>query len=173
MFKRQIETELLRWKQSEGRKPLVLRGARQTGKTTVVGQFAENYSQFIHLNLERKIDREFFTAYGTINETVQSFFFHYGKTMENMSDTLLFIDEIQQSPEAVAMLRYFYEDFPALHVIAAGSLLETLLGKRINFPVGRVEYRALRPVSFAEFLEAMGERQAFEMYCKTPLPDFN
>jgi predicted AAA+ superfamily ATPase len=103
---------------------------------------------------------------------VQAIFFRYGKTTEKMSDTLLFIDEIQQSPEAVAMLRYFYEDFPSLHVIAAGSLLETLLGKSINFPVGRVEYRALRPVSFAEFLEAVGERQAFEMYCKTPLPDF-
>jgi predicted AAA+ superfamily ATPase len=172
MFKRRIVNELKEWKNASGRKPLVLRGARQVGKTTVVEQFASEFNQYIHLNLERASDKNFFVHYHSAGEIVQAVFFHYNKKMENLHDTLLFIDEIQQSPEAVAMLRYFYEDFPDLHVVAAGSLLETLLGKSISFPVGRVEYRAVRPVSFAEFLAAMGEDRALEAYNKTPLPDF-
>ncbi len=172
MFKRGIITELQAWKISKSRKPLILRGARQTGKTTIVEQFSTAYSQYIYLNLERPIDREIFVQYRSIGEIVQAIFFQYNKKTEQIADTLLFIDEIQQSPEAVALLRYFYEDFPDLHVVAAGSLLETLLGKSINFPVGRVEYRAVRPVSFAEFLEAMGEEQALEQYNAIPVKDF-
>ncbi|MDR1683363.1 MAG: AAA family ATPase [Candidatus Symbiothrix sp.] len=172
MFERAILSELRKWKTSEGRKPLVLRGARQVGKTTVVEQFAREYSQYIHLNLERPVDKEFFSRYRSIDETVQAIFFQYNKSTEKIADTLLFIDEIQQSPEAVALLRYFYEDYPDLQVVAAGSLLETLLGRSIDFPVGRVEYRAVRPVSFAEFLAAMNEKQALEQYNKIPLNDF-
>lgn len=172
MFERGIITELRKWKVSKNRKPLVLRGARQTGKTTIVKQFATEYSQYIYLNLERPFDKEIFVRYQSIDEIVQAIFFQYNKSTEQMADTLLFIDEIQQSPEAVALLRYFYEDYPDLHVIAAGSLLETLLGKSINFPVGRVEYRAIRPVSFAEFLSAMNEKQALEQYNNVPVKDF-
>jgi predicted AAA+ superfamily ATPase len=172
MFKRGIIEELKKWKISENRKPLILRGARQTGKTTIVEQFAEEYSQYIYLNLERVADKELFVRYNSINEIVQAIFFQNNKKAEQMADTLLFIDEIQQSPEAVALLRYFYEDYPDLHVIAAGSLLETLLGKSINFPVGRVEYRAVRPVSFAEFLSAMDEEQALKQYHTVPVKEF-
>ena len=172
MFKRKIITELKEWKISESRKPLVLRGARQTGKTTIVEEFAMEYSQYIYLNLERTYDKEIFVRYHSIDEIVQAIFFQYNKQTERMADTLLFINEIQQSPEAVALLRYFYEDYPDLHVIAAGSLLETLLGKSINFPVGRVEYRAVRPVSFTEFLSAMNEEQALEQYNTVPIKDF-
>jgi predicted AAA+ superfamily ATPase len=172
MFKRLIIEELRKWKNTTGRKPLVLRGARQVGKTTIVEQFSTEFSQYIYLNPERTVDKNFFVRYQSIQEIVQAIFFQYNKKIENMKDTLLFIDEIQQSPEAVALLRYFYEDYPELHVIAAGSLLETLLGKSINFPVGRVEYRAVRPVSFAEFLAAMNEDMALELYNKIPMPDF-
>ena len=172
MFKRGIIEELKKWKISENRKPLILRGARQTGKTTIVEQFAIEYSQYIYLNLERAADKELFVRYNSINEIVQAIFFQNNKKAEQMADTLLFIDEIQQSPEAVALLRYFYEDYPDLHVIAAGSLLETLLGKSINFPVGRVEYRAVRPVSFAEFLSAMDEEQALKQYHTVPVKEF-
>ena len=172
MFERDIITELRKWKTSENRKPLILRGARQTGKTTVVKQFAAEYSQYIPLNLERSIDREILLRYNSIDDIVQAIFFQHNKKTEQIADTLLFIDEIQQSPEAVALLRYFYEDYPDLHVIAAGSLLETLLGKSINFPVGRVEYRAVRPVSFAEFLSAIGEEQALKQYHTIPVKDF-
>jgi predicted AAA+ superfamily ATPase len=172
MYQRSAVKELLKWKSSNGRKPLVLRGARQVGKTTIVDIFAENYAQYIYLNLERKKDREVFSRYASIDEIVQYIFLQYNKNLDQISDTLLFIDEIQEEPDAVAMLRYFYEEYPKLHVIAAGSMLETLFDRGINFPVGRVEFRILHPVSFEEFLDIMNENQALELYHKIPLPAF-
>jgi predicted AAA+ superfamily ATPase len=86
--------------------------------------------------------------------------------------TLLFIDEIQSSPEAVAILRYFFETLGHLYVIAAGSLLESLLDRHISFPVGRVEYLRMHPLTFEEFLVATGEEQAAEMLRRIPLPTF-
>jgi predicted AAA+ superfamily ATPase len=151
---------------------LVLRGARQIGKTTVVEIFAENYAQYICLNLERDRDREIFTKFCSIDEIVQYIFLQYNKNFDKLNDTLLFIDEIQNEPKALAMLRYFYEDYPALHVIAAGSMLETLFDKSINFPVGRVEFRKMHPISFEEFLDAMNEHQALKLYHQIPLPAF-
>ena len=172
MYRRNTVEELLKWKNSNGRKPLVLRGARQVGKTTVVGLFAENFAQYISLNLEREKDREIFSKYGSIEEIVQYIFLQYNKNLDKIGDTLLFIDEIQIEPKAVAMLRYFYEEYPDLHVIAAGSMLETLFDRGINFPVGRVEFRKMYPVSFEEFLGAMNENQALELYHQVPLPAF-
>ena len=172
MYQRNAVKELLKWKSSKGRKPLVLRGARQVGKTTVVDIFAESYTQYIYLNLEREKDREVFSKYSSIDEIVQYIFLQYNKNLDRIADTLLFIDEIQIEPKAVAMLRYFYEEYSDLHVIAAGSMLETLFDRGINFPVGRVEFRILHPVSFEEFLGAMNENQALELYHKIPLPAF-
>jgi len=172
MYQRNAIKELLKWKNSNGRKPLVLRGARQVGKTSVVDIFAENYAQYIYLNLEREKDREVFTKYGSIDEIVQYIFLQYNKNLDKIGDTLLFIDEIQIEPKAVALLRYFYEEYPVLHVIAAGSMLETLFDRGINFPVGRVEFRVLRPVSFEEFLGAVNENQALAQYNNVPLPAF-
>jgi predicted AAA+ superfamily ATPase len=172
MYQRNIIKELLKWKNSKDRKPLVLRGARQVGKTTVVGLFAENYTQYIYLNLERERDSEAFTKYHSIEETVQYIFLQYSKNLDKIGETLLFIDEIQTEPKAVALLRYFYEDYPHLHVIAAGSILETLFDKGINFPVGRVEFRKVYPVCFEEFLGATGENQALELYHQAPIPSF-
>jgi predicted AAA+ superfamily ATPase len=96
----------------------------------------------------------------------------YNKQLDTISDTLLFIDEIQIEPKAVAILRYFYEEYPQLHLIAAGSMLETLFDRSINFPVGRVDYRVMHPVCFEEFLGAVNETQALELYNKIPLPAF-
>ena len=172
MYQRNAVDELLKWKNSNGRKPLVLRGARQVGKTTVVELFSKNFAQYINLNLERERDREIFIKYGSIEEIVQYIFLQYNKNLDKISDTLLFIDEIQVEPKAVAMLRYFYEEYPQLHVIAAGSMLETLFDRGINFPVGRVEFRKIYPVNFEEFLGAMNENQALELYRQIPLPDF-
>lgn len=84
--------------------------------------------------------------------------------------TLLFIDEIQCVPRAVALLRYFYEDMPEIYVIAAGSVLQSLLRQRISFPVGRVEYMSLRPCSFGEFLGAIGEGQIRDAVSQCALP---
>ncbi len=172
MYKRNIISELRKWRVSPTRKPLVLRGARQTGKTTTVELFSADFMQFIHLNLERAADKELFLRYKTVEETLQAIFFQSNKSIDLLSDTLLFIDEIQELPEAVQMLRYFYEDFPQLNVISAGSLLENMIGKSVNFPVGRVEYKILRPISFVEFLEAMGEDLALKQYSNLPLNDF-
>jgi len=172
MYQRKVINELINWKNSKGRKPLVLRGARQIGKTTAIELFAEKYSQFIHLNLEREKDKEIFTKYSSIDEIVQIIFLQYNKIFEKVKETLLFIDEIQNEPKAVEMLRYFYEKYPELHIIAASSMLETLFNRGINFPVGRVEFRRMHPVNFEEFLTAMNEKQALEIYNQIPLPGF-
>ena len=115
MYQRNIINVLLEWKKSNGRKPLVLRGARQIGKTTVVELFAKNYAQYIYLNLEREKDKQIFSKYGSIDEIVQHIFLQYNKSLDKIGDTLLFIDEIQNEPKAVAMLRYF-TTFPHLRI---------------------------------------------------------
>ncbi len=171
MFIRSIISELENWSKSSNRKPLILRGARQVGKTTAVNLFAKQFKQYIYLNLENKEDRELFEKYTSINELIQAIFL-VKNTQRHIKDTLLFIDEIQEAPEAIAQLRYFYEQASDIFVIAAGSLLETIFDKSISFPVGRVEYRVLRPVSFYEFLLAKKEDAAIEVFNKIPVPVF-
>ncbi len=163
MYERNIITELLNWKQRSSRKPLILRGARQVGKTTIVNHLATYYNQFINLNLEKITHAELFTNYTTIEGLIDSIFFLHNANLNQKENTLIFIDEIQEVPNAVNLLRYFYEDFPQIHVIAAGSLLETILNENINIPVGRVEFLVLRPVSFSEFLGAMSENQSLQL----------
>ena len=169
MFVRLLHNQLEQWFRKPNRKPLILRGARQVGKTTLVSLFAKRFKQTIQLNLERQEDRELFERGYTINELMDAIFFLNNKNRQE-ADTLLFIDEIQNSSSAVAMLRYFYEDYPELPVIAAGSLLETLLDRHIRFPVGRVEYLRVHPLTFEEFLLATREDQAAAMLNRIPLP---
>jgi uncharacterized protein len=171
MIYRNILKELKSWRNSRHRKPLIIRGARQTGKTTVVREFGKTYAQFIYLNLERKEDAALFQSFPNFAHLVSSIFFHKDKNPQS-ADTLIFIDEIQEVPEAINLLRYFYEDVPQYHVIAAGSLLETILTENITMPVGRVQFMVLRPLSFDEYLDAMGEHAALEQYHKTPMDDF-
>ena len=148
---------LIEWKESKGRKPLVIRGARQVGKTTLVKEFAKQYDVFLDLNLEKPADRQLFEDYQNVQELITAIFFHKEKRKTD-GKTLLFIDEIQFSKPAVAILRYFYEEANAMHVIVAGSLLETIIDvRKISFPVGRVQYMALRPCSFLEFLDGIGQ----------------
>lgn len=172
MFKRNIVAELEIWLANEDRKPLVLRGARQVGKTTIINQFAKRFEQYIYLNLELSDDRLPFEQFTTIELLVQNLFFIKNKLLSKKGSTLIFIDEIQQVPEALNILRYFYESERTIAVIAAGSLLETLFNKNISFPVGRVEYKVLRPVSFTEFLDAMNEKSALEYLEQVPAPQF-
>lgn len=171
MFERKALNELRKWKKRNNRKPLVLRGARQVGKTTLVTIFSKEFDNYLYLNLEKKAEADLFTQQRPINELLESLFFIKQKR-KKPGTTLIFIDEIQNSPQAVALLRYFYEETPELYVISAGSLLETLIDKQINFPVGRVEYMRLHPVSFIEFLEAMGENQSRELIEKIPFPEY-
>lgn len=172
MFKRNIINELEEWRTKSGRKPLVLRGARQVGKTTLVRQFASQFDQFIYLNLELHIDREPFDQFTSIENLVQALFFIKNCSLEKKKQTLLFIDEIQEIPSALNTLRYFYEQEPDIAVIAAGSMLESLFDKNISFPVGRIEYKVVRPASFPEFLDAMGETAALEQLQRIPVAGF-
>lgn len=169
MFYRGIISSLREWANSPHRKPLVLRGARQVGKTTVVEEFAKEFDVFLSLNLERPSDRAVFESNDTPEDILTAIYLVKNKE-KSTGRTLLFIDEVQTSQKAVAMLRYFYEDTPGLFVIAAGSLLETLIDIHISFPVGRVEYLVLRPCSFSEFLGAIGEEQIKDKLLSVELP---
>lgn len=153
IFKRKIESELVRWKNAPNRKPIILRGARQVGKTFVVNRFAENFKHFIDINLERPRERELFSDFNTGQELVERILLYRGQKID-IQNTLLFIDEIQHSAEAVQSLRYLYEDVKKLHVVAAGSLLEVFSKREgFSFPVGRVRNLFMYPVTFMEYLE--------------------
>lgn len=153
---------LEQWAESEDRKPLVLRGARQVGKTTLVRQFSAKFEVFLSLNLDKEEDALLFENYKNVELLTDAIYRHCRK-QKKAGKTLLFIDEIQSSPNAVAILRYFYEEMPNLYVICAGSLLESLIDKQISFPVGRVEYLAIRPCSFLEFLNGIGENFDYDL----------
>lgn len=154
---------LIRWKLRPRRKPLVIRGARQVGKSYLVSMFAEqNFSNFIEINFEK--DPGIISLFsGTPEKIIKLLELKYNKIIV-IKNTLLFLDEIQAAPEVFAKLRYFYEDLPGLHIIAAGSLLDFILGEHtFSMPVGRIEYLYLGPMTFEEFLSANG---------KTMLVDF-
>lgn len=172
MFRRVIIQELENWLKKPGRKPLVLRGARQVGKTTVINQFARQFEQYIYLNLEIEEDKKPFLQYKNLDQLLQAVFFIKNQRLSKKENTLIFIDEIQEVPEALNILRYFYEQEPTIKVIAAGSMLETIFNQKIHFPVGRVEYKVLRPVSFPEFLGALGENAALEQLQHIPFRSF-
>ena len=156
MFPRTAMESLRKWRESSSRKPLILRGARQVGKTTLVREFAKEFDVFLDLNLENESERKLFETGNDVHKTLTDIFFYKGVEKTNQS-VLLFIDEIQFSKPAVAILRYFYEEANYIHVIVAGSLLETVIDvRKISFPVGRVQYMAIRPCSFLEFFGAIG-----------------
>ena len=158
LFMRREIKYLQSWATQLGRKPLIIRGARQVGKSTLVRQLASAASlTLVELNFERNPElREAFTSKDPTNILTTLQLLTGQSTVAG--ETLLFLDEIQAAPEAVATLRYFYEEMPRLHVIAAGSLLEfTLAEARFSMPVGRVEYMYLGPLQFEDFLNAVHE----------------
>lgn len=154
-FSRHLYKSLFHWKEKANRKPLVLRGARQVGKTTLIKEFAKSYKTTLLLNLEKKQDFDFFEGTDNVKEIVELILLTKNIKSKSGTPTLLFIDEIQESPKAIKLLRYFYEEMPELHVIAAGSLLEFALKDVEAFPVGRIAYMYLYPLNFAEFLLAL------------------
>jgi predicted AAA+ superfamily ATPase len=171
MFERSALESLRQWVARADRKPLVIRGARQVGKTTLVNIFSKDFDQYIYLNLELIAEREIFEQSRTLEELVNAIFFLKNKS-KAIPKTLIFIDEIQNSPKAIGWIRYFYEEANHLNVIAAGSLLESLIGTQVSFPVGRVEYLPVRPLSFDEFLKASGEHNSLEALSMLPFPDY-
>ena len=172
MFERSILQELKKWRVKDTRKPLIIRGARQVGKTTVVRQFSTEFKGFIYFNLELPEDRKPFKEFSNFDSLLQALFFLKNKSLADRANTLIFVDEIQEVPEALQQLRYFYEDAPDIPVIAAGSMLESLFDPHISFPVGRVEYLVIQPASFPEFLGAVGETTALEQVLTVPTASF-
>src|SRR5690606_19368525 len=170
-FNRHIWNELISWKEASNSKPLILRGARQVGKTTLVRSLGEIYDYFIELNLEKEEDISLIERSNNVHELVDIVALRNELTTKSLTKTLLFIDEIQESEKAISFLRYFYEDVPELNVIAAGSLLEHTLGKTKHFPVGRVNYLYLFPFNFQEYLEAMGKERLLERLHNIPIDE--
>ena len=172
MFERNIITELEQWAAKQNCKPLILRGSRQVGKTTLVDSFSQNFENYLYLNFEKNPSAlSLFEKEQEINDLLAEIFLFCNKE-NKVGKTLLFIDEIQNSKTAITKLRYFYEaKVPDLYVIAAGSLLETMLNKKVSFPVGRVEYLAVRPCVFNEFLRAIGETQLEKALLNHRIPE--
>ena len=170
MFIRDIENELNNWSLRSDRKPLVLRGARQVGKTTVVNKFGEQFENYLYVNLEKAPSKQLIESTDDVKKLLPLLFLYCNKPRKE-GKTLLFIDEIQASSHALSLLRYFYEDTPEIFVIAAGSLLETMLDKHVSLPVGRVEYMAIHPCSFIEYLRAIGEGRFVNLITKAELPN--
>ena len=155
-MERTIFSELTRWQQDPHRKPLILRGARQVGKTTVVRQLGKQFDSFVELNFEESAHLcDIFASNLDTTRIISDLQIMTGKTI-SPGHTLLFLDEIQACPPALLALRYLYESIPHLHVIAAGSLLEFAI-EEVGLPVGRVSFLYLYPMSFIEFLLALDE----------------
>jgi len=160
-MKRDIDESFRIWKNQKKRYPLLVRGARQVGKSYSVKRLGENeFDNLVEVNFELK------PQYKTCFETLDP-----KKIIETISvlsksdiipgKTLLFLDEIQECPNAISALRYFYEQMPELHVIGAGSLLEFVISQEdFRMPVGRIQYIYMKPLSFLEFLDAVGEKKS-------------
>lgn len=158
IFHRKLLSNLEEWKKKQNRKPLILRGARQVGKSTLVRMFGSSYRYFIELNLEKEADRNLFDRITEAGDLINAVFLRSGIPF-NENNTLLFIDEIQESAAAIKMLRYLQEANPGLHIIAAGSLLEFSLKDVSSFPVGRIEQMVVHPFDFEEFLLALKRKE--------------
>lgn len=163
-MERTIYKKLIEWKNKMARKPLVIRGARQIGKTWIVKQFGEQeYEQMVYINCDS-------------NETVRELFehdFNIQRIIRGLSaiteieidadKTLIFFDEVQEIPRAVQALKYFFEDAPEYHVIVAGSLLGIHEHKDISFPVGKIESIKMHPLCFSEFILAVAGKKMYEL----------
>lgn len=156
---RKIERTLSEWQKSTDFKPILLRGARQVGKTSVVRHFGKSFASFVEINFEESPEfKTLFESNLSIESICEQIEVLTGITLSD-GKTLLFIDEIQACPDAIKALRFFYEKRPNIHVIAAGSLLEFALAALPSFGVGRIRSVFVYPLSFEEFLSALGEEK--------------
>lgn len=157
MFKRIIDFHLDKWKIDPYRKPLLLRGARQVGKTYAVRRLGQSFQSFVEVNFEQLKDAAALFEKDLVPEKLVQALSLLMKSPIIPGKTLLFFDEIQEAPQAIIALRYFYEQMPDLHVIAAGSLLEFAIEK-VGVPVGRISMLYMYPLSFLEYLVATGNQ---------------
>jgi predicted AAA+ superfamily ATPase len=157
-MKRDIYKKLLEWKQSKRRKPLVLRGARQVGKTYILKEFAKSeYDNYVYLDFEDDPTLDAYFAHRFDKEKIINTLSVYGGVKVSPGSTLLIFDEIQASNRALNALKYFHDYANEYHIAAAGSLLGIKLGGKGAFPVGKVTFRDLYPLSFLEFLDVIGK----------------
>ena len=156
--------QLKKWKQSNDRKPMIIRGARQVGKTWLMKEFGRlDYKDVVYVNCEADpAVRNMFTGDFDTTRIIRGLQIIAGKPIEP-NHTLIIIDEIQEAPGALTSLKYFNENAPEYHVIAAGSLLGITLNRSGSFPVGKVEFLDLFPLSFVEFLDAIHETQLADL----------
>lgn len=159
MYRNKIN-ELYKWKISNNRKPLIILGARQVGKTWLVQEFGNlEYKQMVYVNFEKmKVAQNLFEEDFDVQRIVSALSI-FAKTTINPNDTLIFFDEIQAAAGGLTALKYFQEDAPQYHIIAAGSLLGMNLHQNASFPVGKVDFLYLKPLSFLEFLNAFDEER--------------
>lgn len=163
-MKRQLTESLVKWKSSPSRKPLILEGARQVGKTYLLQQFGnDHYQNVIYVNFDR-IDpdiSELFAGAIDPSRIIDFLAVKYGQAI-SPARTLIIFDEVQELPRALASLKYFAEDAPEYHIVAAGSLLGVALHSGTSFPVGKVDFLRLEPLSFEEFCWASGLEQKID-----------
>lgn len=163
MFRRSMN-DLSIWKNSKGRKPLIIRGARQVGKTWLMKEFGKTqYEKYAYINFENNERMEIlFSGNLDIERIIIALQIETGVKIE-AKNTLIIFDEVQEVPSALTSLKYFYENAPEYHVIAAGSLLGVALHPGTSFPVGKVEFLDLYPLDFLEFLSATGNEDLVKL----------
>ncbi len=151
--------ELISWKNRHGRKPMIIRGARQVGKTWLMKEFGKNeYSKTVYVNFENsKLLKSLFVDNFEINRIITALQIETGIQV-NPENTLIIFDEIQEAEGAITSLKYFCENAPQYHILAAGSLLGVAMHKHTSFPVGKVEFLDLYPLSYSEFLVALDQQ---------------
>lgn len=163
-MERDLFIKLEKWKNKKKRKPLIIQGARQVGKTWIMKEFGTRYFKdtvYINFDNNEKIKAVFDEDYD-IARIISAIKIEYGKSFD-VEDTLIIFDEIQEAPKALAALKYFYENTPQYAIMAAGSLLGVALHQGTSFPVGKVDFMQLYPLNFSEFLCALGENQLAQL----------
>ena len=166
MYRYKIE-DLKKWKTSIDRKPLIIRGARQVGKTWLMKEFGKNeYEKCAYINFDDNSRMEqLFSGDFDIERIIQGLKIEAGVNIES-ENTLIIFDEVQETPKALTSLKYFYENAKQYHIIAAGSLLGVAMHEGTSFPVGKVDFLDLCPLNFFEFLKALGEDELVDLIYK-------
>lgn len=162
-MERELFTRLERWMRKKNRKPLIIQGARQVGKTWIMKEFGSRfYENTVYINFDNnRAMKDVFELDFDLKRILSAIKIEYGKSFQ-AENTLLIFDEIQEAPKALASLKYFYENAPQYAIIAAGSLLGVALHQGTSFPVGKVDFVTLCPMNFSEFLLAVGEKGLYE-----------
>lgn len=178
-MERLVMSNLVEWKNSKYRKPLLLKGVRQVGKTWILKEFAKRrYKNIAYFNFDENPEyKQFFENTKDVDRILQNLLLASGErlTWDSPQDTLIVFDEIQECPNAINTLKYFSENTPHYHVACAGSLLGIALSKPVSFPVGKVDFLEIQPMTFTEFLMANGDENlvAYSNSLKSiePLPE--